>query len=390
MGWNNYKDYSRYNRYNNAAARLSIMVCSLMFIIFSAVYLAVMQKDLLGAMHMSMSKGTSEFHVVPATIIIIVILMILKWSLNLIMRLKGAAHGLAYVPSFMGLITMTAFERDVYMNGASYAWWWIMPTVTALYVTIVALIRKNTRRTAQKPDMMGTLMWNVGTMLILSVATVCLGNTNRYLHNELRMETLMDKGNYNEVLKVAEKSLRTTKTMTALRMMAMTKEGIAGEMIFRYPQYYKENGLFFDYDSTKTLRYTNDSVYAMLGEKPEPGETKMDYLKRLAGKNDSCSFVKDYYMAGLMLDKNLKTLAAEIEKTKNDSLQRYLKEAAIMYKEMCPEWKFEIHDTDSICTKRRMEYVKRQKETYKSPNEERNKMRLEFGDTFWWYYDYQE
>lgn len=389
MKWSNYKSY---RKYENPAARLSILVCSLMFIIFASVYLGVMQKELLGAIHMSMSKEISEFHVAPAAIVIIVILMILEWSLNLIMRLRGAAHGLAYLPSFIGLVTMTAFGRDVYIEGFSYMWWWIMPTATAAYVTIVAMVRKYLGKTTYRPDLTQTMLWNIATMLILSVATVCLGNTDKFLHNELRMESLMDKGNYNEVLKVAGKSLKTTKTMTVLRMMAMTKEGNTGEMIFKYPQYYKENGLFFDFDSTKTLRYTNDSVYAMLGGKPERGETKMEFLKRLAENNDSCDIAKDYYMAGLMLGKDLKTLAKEIENTTtdNDSLQRYLIEAAIMYKEIHPEWRFKINDTDSIYSKRRIDYVKKQNGTYKTKNEERNKMRLEFGDTFWWYYDYQE
>lgn len=35
-------------------------------------------------------------------------------------------------------------------------------------------------------------------------------------------------------------------------------------------------------------------------------------------------------------------------------------------------------------------YRYRQMDTYKSKDEERNRMRMEFGNTFRWYYDYQE
>lgn len=392
MGWNDNRNYSGYRKYNNKAARLSFLVCSLMFVIFAAVYLGVMQRDLLEAIHLSMSKEPSTFQVVPATITLIVILIILKLSLNLVMRLRGAAHVLAYVPSFMGLVTMTAFGRDVYMKEFSYQWWWIMPVFTVVYVGIVVAVKRYAGKTTYRHDLMETVIWNVAIMLLLSVGTLCLGNTDRYLHNELRMENLMDDGRNSEALRVAEKSLRTTRTMTALRMMAMTKEGKTGELIFRYPQYYKEDGLFFDTDSAKTLRYTNDSVYAMLGEAPETGETKMEFLKRIAENNDSCRMARDYYMAGLMLEKNLEGLAKELDiyVNRGDSLQRYMKEAAVMYKEKNPKWTTDIQDNDSAYTRRRMEYVEKQNAKYKSDMEERNKMRLEFGDTFWWYYDYQE
>lgn len=394
MGWNNnrYYYYNRYDKYDRKTARLSSLVCSLMFIIFASVYLAVFQKELLEAIHLSMSKGNTTFKIVPATIIILVILMILKWGLNLLMRLKGKAHALAYIPSFMGLVTMTGFGRDVYMGEFYHAWWWLMLVLTAVFVTLVTVTNKFRTASMEKPDALSTVIWNVSLMTLMSIATVCLGNSDRYFHNELRMESLMAKGNNAEAMRVAEKSLRTTKTMTALRMMAMTKEDKTGEVVFRYPQYYKVEGMFFDSDSTKTLRFTNDSIFCMLGEKPQYGEKRMDYLKRMAAQEDSCRYARTYYLTGLMLDKDLEGFAKALTEygTGSDSLQRYFKEAAIMYKGMNPKWDYEIADKDSAFHKARLMYLERKKESYKSEDEERNTMRRDFGDTFWWYYDYQE
>lgn len=392
MKWNNNRYNYRYVKYDKKTARLSYLVCSLMFLAFATVYLALFQRDLMEAVHLSMAKGNTEFQIVPATIITIVILMIMKWGLNLLMRLRGKAHALAYLPSFMGLVTLTGFGRDVYMGEFYHAWWWIMPVTTAVFVTVVTLLKKYSGTSQNNPDPMQTVIWNVALMTLMSVATVCLGNSDRYFHNELRMESLMAKGNNEEVMKVAEKSLRTTKTMTALRMMAMTKLGKAGEEVFRYPQYYKVEGMFFDEDSTKTLRYTNDSIYSMLGGEPMYGENRMDYLKRMAREKDSCGYARTYYLTGLMLDKDLEGFANALKYwgIKGDSLQRYHKEAALMYKAMNPKWEYEIADKDSVFHMARKRYLERKTEGYKSENEERNIMRREFGDTFWWYYDYQE
>ena len=100
---------------------------------------------------------------------------------------------------------------------------------------------------------------------------------------------------------------------------------------------------------------------------------------------------RTYYLAGLMLEKKMDEFSQSLEEFawKGDTLQRYYIEAALMYKEMNPEWKYEIPAEDSVYHKMLIEYRNRQNDSYKSVTEERNKMRLEFGDTFWWYYDYQ-
>ena len=58
-----------------------------------------------------------------------------------------------------------------------------------------------------------------------------------------------------------------------------------------------------------------------------------------------------------------------------------------MYRESHPDCPFLI--TDSILIKRYDEYHKR-KTDFASSVMERNGMRREFGDTYWWYFDYQE
>ena len=392
MHWLN--NNNNYRRNDKTAARFINIVCGVLFIVFSTVYLIYFQNDLIEAVHCSISKGNKDFNIIPAAIIIITILLIMRWGLNLLMKLRGNLSALAYLPSFLGLVTMTAFGRDLYTDCNSYIWWWLMPLLTVAFVIVVVAIRKAMRIKGQTAvELTNGLIWNITLMLIMSIGTVCLGNTDRYMHNELRMENLIAKDNNAEALKVAGKSLKATRTMTALRMLAMTKEEDTGEMLFKFPQYYKENGLFFDDDPTKTLRYTNDSIYSFLGERPMTGERKMDYLKRLAYRGDTCYYnARLYYMAGLMLEKDIDGYAKALKDfdIKGDSLKRYFKEAALMYKEKYPQWNFEIDDKDSICHKMLERYRYRQKDFYKSKDEERNRMRMEFGDTFLWYYDYQE
>lgn len=393
MKWSNKRSYYSYRNYNKSAARLINWTCSLLFIIFSMVYLVVFQKDLIESLHFSTAKTYNEFKIIPAAIIVTVILMILEWGLNLLLRLRGRVHALAYLPSFLGLVTMTGFGRDVYTGGFNYVWWWLMPLLTAVFVLLVVIARRFFKVTRDRPDTLSLINCNLSLMLVMCIVTLCLGNSDKSFHNELRMESLMVKHQNEEVLKVAEKSLKTTRTMSALRVMAMVKEGSLGNRLFEYPQYFKSEGLFFDSDSLKTLRYTNDSVYALIGDKPIGGERMLPFLKRVYDeKKDSCCNIRMYYGAALLLEKDLDELSLVLENQINDgdTLQRYFVEASIMYKDKNRSWKFKSTDNDSLYYEKYEKYKSMQKEEYKSKDEERNLMRLEFGDTFWWYYDYQE
>lgn len=89
-----------------------------------------------------------------------------------------------------------------------------------------------------------------------------------------------------------------------------------------------------------------------------------------------------------MLDKNLEKFASAAETCffEQDTLPRYYREAIVLYRHSHPDYPREV--TDSLMTRRFEEFVKRQKE-FASATEEKNQMRREFGDTYWWYYRYQ-
>lgn len=69
-----------------------------------------------------------------------------------------------------------------------------------------------------------------------------------------------------------------------------------------------------------------------------------------------------------------------------DTLPRYYREAVVLYHAQRND---SVSVSDSLMLKRFDAYRQLQRQAA-SPLEERNRMRREFGDTYWWYYDYQE
>ena len=97
----------------------------------------------------------------------------------------------------------------------------------------------------------------------------------------------------------------------------------------------------------------------------------------------------DYYLSALLLDKKLKDFAGAMCEfyEENTRIPRYYQEALVMYQSTHPE--YTCLATDSTIVQRFDAYKTRQKD-FASPVEEENRMRREFGDTYWWYYDYQK
>lgn len=376
--------------YNKKAARIQTVVCGFLFTIFSFVYLYVFQCDVIEAIHYSLAHGKTHFVPLASTLIITVVLLLLRWGVNSLLGLKGEIRALAYFPSCLILGAMTDATRSIYMQNHHTPWTWLLPTVILLFIVIAFWLRRifRIKLNAEVPPL-ALFNSNLVILLLLFIMTVLVGNSNRAFHHELEAERYMRQHQYDEVLKVGRHSAEATRTLTALRAMAMARRGTMGEELFLYPQRYKSEGLFFDDDSLKTLRYTNDSIYYLLGVRPRKGETHEELLRNICYKGTGKHVALDYYLSSLLLDKDLDSFAQSISDffDIDAKLPRYYSEALLVYKDRHPESSLVI--TDSTTAYRYNEFKERRLQ-FSFPSEERKNMQKEYGDTYWWYFQYQK
>ena len=372
------------------AARIQAVVCGFLFSVFSFVYLYVFQRDVLEALHFSLAHGKTHFVPLASAFIITFILILLRWGVNSLLKLKGNIRAISYFPSFLILGALTDAGKDIYVYNHPSSWGWLLPLVLVAYALIAYWLRQIFKKRLNNEGSPVTLMnSNLLIMVAFSLMTAMIGNTNRDFHHELEAERYLRSHQYIEALKVGEKSLKVTRTMTVLRSIAMSHAGVLGEELFAYPQYYRSDGLFFANDSAQTLRYTNDSIYYLLGVRPYTGEDRMEFLRNICYKGTGKYTALDYYLSALLLEKQIDTFGkalADFYETE-DTLPRYYQEAILVYRESHPDCQFAVNDSTLI--KRYDDYHKR-KADFSSPIEEQNRMRREFGDTYWWYFDYQE
>ncbi len=291
---------------------------------------------------------------------------------------------------FWCFCALTDVGRGVYISDYHTPRTWLLPLLVLLFVGIGYWLRGVFRvQLNHEGSLWGLVNSNLAILLGLCLLTVCgVVPTGSFIMSWRRNITC-EPGEYDKVLRVGEKSLEASRTLTAYRAVALSHLGKMGDKLFAYPQYYRSDGLFFETDSLHTLRYTNDSIYYLLGARPYEGEDRMVFLRNICYKGTGKYTSLDYYLSALLLEKKLDSFAQAVPDfyLPEDTLPRYYREALTLYH-------VQRNDTvslraDSLTLDRFKAYqTLQQKEG--SPLEERNRMRREFGDTYWWYYDYQE
>ena len=372
------------------AARIQTVVCGFLFAVFSFTYLYVFQRDVLEALHYSLAHGKTHFAPLASALIITFILLLLRWGVNSLLGLKGNVRALSYFPSCLILGVLTDVGKNVYMEGYHTPWGWLLPLILLVYIVVAYFLRRIFRKQLNNEGSPILLVnYNLLILVALCLMAAMIGNTSRGFHHELEAERYLRAHQYEKVLEVGKHSLEASRTLTVLRAIAMSHAGQLGGKLFAYPQYYRSNGLFFADDSTQTCRYTNDSIYYLLGMRPYRGEDRMTFLRNICYKGTAKYTALDYYLSALLLEKRLDDFGmalTDLYETE-DTLPRYFSEALLLYRDSHPEYPVQVND--SVIIKRYADYRKRQTE-FSSAVEERNRMRREFGDTYWWYFDYQE
>ena len=235
----------------------------------------------------------------------------------------------------------------------------------------------------------GLVGYNLLFLLIGCIGTLTVGNTNENFHHELEIERYLREKDFTKAMQVGQHALEATQNLTALRALSLSNAGLMGEKLFTYPQYFGVDGLFLQDDTLQNLRYTNDSIYNHLGARPYNGGDKMNYLHSLCYDEKGKFTSLNYYLSALLLEKRLDTFAEVVADfiEPEDTLPRHYKEAIIIYQ--ADHSSYPYATTDSTLIQAYKTYKTRQT-TFTSKTEEKNQMRREFGDTYWWYHDYQE
>ena len=378
------------NKNRRRTARIIAVASGLLFSAFSFTYLSVFQKDVMEALHYSLAQGKTVYAPWMSAVLITVVLLVLRWAVNALVGLKGPLKALSYFPSCLLLGVLTDVGHNVYHGGGiSDTWGWMLPLCLVLYGVLGWLLARAARLwlNPEMPDIW-VVNSNFMTLLMLCFMTIGIGNTNVHFHHELQVEEALRKQDYGRALLVAEKTMDPSRNLTALRAYAMSRQGTMGEDLFRYPQLYGAAGLLMGTSDEKALRLNADSLSVYLGAKPALGEPALTFFRRICEEESGNYTTLDYYLSALLLEKKLDEFVRAFDElyTVRDSIPYYYRQALFLDSKMHPSAATDSADValEELWGK----YLQKQQEL-SGQRGEANYMRREFGDTYWWYYQYK-
>ena len=378
------------NKNRRRTARIIAVASGLLFSAFSFTYLSVFQKDVMEALHYSLAQGKTVYAPWMSAVLITVVLLVLRWAVNALVGLKGPLKALSYFPSCLLLGVLTDVGHNVYHGGGiSDTWGWMLPLCLVLYGVLGWLLARAARLwlNPEMPDIW-VVNSNFMTLLMLCFMTIGIGNTNVHFHHELQVEEALRKQDYGRALQVAEKTMDPSRNLTALRAYAMSRQGTMGEDLFRYPQLYGAAGLLMGTSDEKALRLNADSLSVYLGAKPALGEPALTFFRRICEEESGNYTTLDYYLSALLLEKKLDEFVRAFDElyTVRDSIPYYYRQALFLNSKMHPS---AVTDSADVALEELWgKYLQKQQEL-SGQRGEANYMRREFGDTYWWYYQYK-
>ena len=378
------------NKNRRRTARIIAVASGLLFSAFSFTYLSVFQKDVMEALHYSLAQGKTVYAPWMSAVLITVVLLVLRWAVNALVGLKGPLKALSYFPSCLLLGVLTDVGHNVYHGGGiSDTWGWMLPLFLVLYGVLGWLLARAARLwlNPEMPDIW-VVNSNFMTLLMLCFMTIGIGNTNVHFHHELQVEEALRKQDYGRALLVAEKTMDPSRNLTALRAYAMSRQGTMGEDLFRYPQLYGAAGLLMGTSDEKALRLNADSLSVYLGAKPALGEPALTFFRRICEEESGNYTTLDYYLSALLLEKKLDEFVRAFDElyTVRDSIPYYYRQALFLDSKMHPS---AVTDSADVALEELWGKYQQKQQELSGQRGEANYMRREFGDTYWWYYQYK-
>jgi len=310
------------------------VMCALVFIAFSFLWLFMFQADVLAVAQHVLSQGQTHYDRTVGAVVITLVLWLLQMGVYAVTRLGRRTHALTYLPSMLILTVLSDISPDIDLHFSIGAWVWIGPLVLVLWGVAVWFARNVLPYEKDDNQTIGIFsrrIWlNLLQMVAMMLVVALVGNSNAVFHFTAHAETSLLKGDVDEVLRVGERSHETDEHLTMLRMQALGRKGELGERLFEYPIVGSSADMLPLKDSRSRLRLLPiDSIWKAFGARPVYRLTTAQYLHALSVDSVSHPMWADYMLCGQLIDRNLEAFVKTLPNYYPDSvaLPRYYREA---------------------------------------------------------------
>jgi len=387
-----------YNHLNKNSSTVAIrLMCAIVFLSFSFVWLYCFQADVLAAAQHVLSKGLTTYKPFVGAILITLVLQSLQLIVYALTRLRKRSHALTYLPSMLALAVITDVNSDVDGQYTLGPLWWILPIVIALWLLLVFVARmlQSVEPAAEPKGLFSRAMWiNMLTMALLIIIVVALSNSNAVFHYRMRAEARLLSGDYEGALQMGAKSLESDADLQMIRMYALSRTGELGERLFAYPVSSHSEAMLPVEGKSKFVMYPSDSLYKFLGARPKGEMTTARYLELMQRRDSTVDHrIADYELCGLLIDKRIDDFVCQLRRYYSegdtldiDRLPRHYREAMTLYTHLRSRPVVVYHNSVMDEDWKNLQELEAQ---YPDLTERKGRVEEQYHDTYWYYYEYE-
>ena len=374
------------------------LTTTVLFALFSFIYLFCIQNDVLAEAQYVFSDGLTTYSRFWGALIITGVLVAIQFFVANASKLVGRWYALTFFPSFLILAILTSLNRAVIEDFSFGQWIWALPLLIVLFILFLYLKRRLPGESIEEGDYSRSrYLWPNYAVLFLMMI-VCGANASAddiYMY-ELKAERLLLEDDFEGASRVGEKSLNTSPRLNEMRMYALARQGLLGEKLFDYPQPYAEQSLMIMDDTvTRFHRFTCKDIQKSLGAWANTSVMTFDHYVSLLKKNPSTRYnplLADYFLCGKLLQKDLRGFTQTIKHYYNLSSPSNVQDLPKAYREaMLLQAKAIGNDSlnafvDTLMLTEYKDYCAIL-ESDESEIVRKNKLRRLYGNTLWWYLD---
>ena len=386
-----------YNHPNKNSSTVAIrLMCAIVFLTFSFVWLYCFQADVLAAAQHVLSKGLTTYKPFVGAVLITLALQVFQLIVYALTRLRKRSHALTYLPSMLALAVITDINTDIDSH-YTLSSWWIILLVLVLWVLLVLGARalQPIEPDAEPKGLFSRAMWiNMLTMALLIIGVVALSNSNAVFHYRMRAEARLLSGDYEGALQMGAKSLESDVDLQMLRMYALSRTGELGEHLFAYPVSGHSDAMLPVEGKSKFVMYPCDSLYKFLGARPKGEMTTARYLELMQRRDSTVDHrIADYELCGLLIDKRIDDFVCQLRRYYSegdtldiDRLPRHYREAMTLYTHLRSRPVVVYYNSVMDEDWKNLQELEAQ---YPDLTERKGKVEEQYHDTYWYYYEYE-
>ena len=364
------------------------LLCTVLFLSFTFVYLYFYQADILAVAQHVISNGTTHYNRTIGAVIITVTLWLIQLAIFSYSQLRRRTYVLTFVPSLLLLGILTDVSPQIDHESYLGNWLWLFPLLMACYAGVLWVVRhfEPVETTVNSVGLFSRTVWiNLLQLQLLFFMVCCIGCNDKVFHYRMRVENDMISRNYRHATQVGADALATDSSLTMLRIWALSEQNQLGERLFEYPLTGGSDAMLPNGRTVKLMMAPEAKLYKHLGVVFRQKMSPMKYLLKLHERHYATRAAHDWLLCAYLLDGNIDGFARNIKRFYNiaDSLPKHYREALILYRHLHEHplflYRSSVMDAD---------YDDYMDIIHKSHTmaERRYQLRQNYGKTYWFYY----